>query len=170
MPEVPDVDESIRAELRIRKQLQQRGQATLKLDLDRLELLSRGGFLFHRLPPPLKQRRLGVVRFAEVSREAGLSSGGLWKLPRLTAVVEGPRKARPAFGRSRRPSRRPPTTALENRPPSAGRGRFPTVPTVPTTPVSGLPFFSGETGETGDSAMDLDSFRLHHSPPGSAKS
>ena len=47
--------------------------------------------------------------------------GGLWKLPRLTAVVEGPRKARPAFGRSDRASRRPPTTALEN------RRRFPTV-------------------------------------------
>ena len=46
---------------------------------------------------------------------------GLWKLPRLPAVVEGPRKARPAFRPVGRPSRRPPTTALEN------RRRFPTV-------------------------------------------
>ena len=45
---------------------------------------------------------------------------GLWKLPRLPADVGGRRKARPAFGRTRRSSRRPPTTALEN------RGRFPT--------------------------------------------
>ena len=37
-----------------------------------------------------------------------------------------PAESAPAFGRSRCPPRRPPTATLGNRPPSAGRGRFPT--------------------------------------------
>ncbi len=75
-----------------------------------------------RRAPRGRARRMSLVEAAVPA-----VGGELWKLPRLPADVEGPRKARPAFGRPRRPSRRPPTTALENRPPSAGRGRFPTV-------------------------------------------
>ncbi len=52
-------------------------------------------------------------------------TGRAVELPRLPVDVEGRRKA-PGLRPVACPSRRPPTTTLENRPPLAGRGRFPT--------------------------------------------
>ena len=62
------------------------------------------------------------------------SRGRAVELPRLPVTAEGRRKAHRPFGRSRCPSRRPPTATLENRPPSAVAAGFPQALGKPPAP------------------------------------
>ena len=72
--------------------------------------------------------------------------------------------------RSRRPSRRPPTTALENRPPWAGRVRFSTVPTAPVTPSPSVHVQKARwRGAKAQERLPCDPIRAHRPPPRSGR-